>query len=162
MAYATPAQVRDAVAPDPTDVSGTPGELPDPVLAGRVATASAQVDAALNDRYLVPFAVPPQLIVDITIGIAGYLAALTYRKSVDLPVTDPIYLRYVWATGMLKDLRTGAANLPGNKVVTPRHGGVVSINPYSGTLFVPDNFGLNQPTQGGQPARQPPFNDDWY
>lgn len=146
MAYASAEALLALLAPDPTDPAGTPGELDPAVLDARIATAAAQVDAALAARYLVPFTDPvPALVVDITLGIAGWLAALTYRRSVDITGTDPLQLRYQWATDQLAALAKGDADLPdaptGGDGPT-RAGAATTIQPYDGELFALDTFGL--------------------
>ena len=147
MPYAVPDDVRGVLAPDPQVSAGTPGELSDPVLAERIATAAAQVDAALSGRYRVPFVdgQVPALVRDITIAIASWLAALTYRKSVDIQPNDPLQLRYQWATGLLAQLGSGAADLPGATPDGPPpagHRGGVVIQPYGGEMFPLGSFGL--------------------
>ncbi len=160
--YATAQQVRDVMADPDGAVSGTPGLLSDAVLLERVATAESQVDAAVSIRYVVPFPDPvPQLIVDITIAIASYLAALTYRKSLDLPATDPAALRYAWALSMLKALSTGDANIPNGPSPIQRPQGAYARNTYDGRLFTQGDFGLSR-GYGGTLRRSPPYDDDWW
>lgn len=144
MPYATAGQVRAVLVPDPAAPAGSPGELDDGALAERVAAASAQVDAALSARYLVPFTDPcPRLIADITAAIAAWLAALTYRRSVDIEERDPLQLRYVWATDLLKAIAAGAADLPvdPNAPATAPHGAAVRNTVPA--LFGLDDFGLS-------------------
>lgn len=147
MPYAEPDQVRAVLVPDLSESGGSPAELSDAVLAERVAAASAQVDAALSARYLVPFTVPPRLVVDITVAIASWLAALTYRRSVDVEERDPLQLRYQWATDLLKAIAAGAADLPVDPVTSPANHGAAVVNTVP-DLFGPDDFGLSYGPRG--------------
>jgi phage gp36-like protein len=157
MPYATPEDVRAQLAPDPTQPAGTAGELSDATLEDRIASASAQVDAALNARYAVPFTVVPRLVADITTAIASYLAELTYRKSVDVIPTDPLYLRYQWASVLLGQLSSGKADLPiDGPTPAPRERGSAPIQPYSGEMFPAESFGLGY-SYGRYYAR-----DNWW
>lgn len=152
MPYALPADVRGVLAPDPTVPGGTPAELADDPLTERIAAASAQIDAALNHRYTVPFpdGQVPRLVHDLTIAIGAWLAALTWRRSVDLTTGDPLTLRYQWATGLLTQLAKGDIDLPDIPGTTPpepaRNRGAAVVQPYDGEMFPLDDFGLtNQP-----------------
>lgn len=149
MPYVTPGEIRAVLAPDPSQPSGTPGELSDSTLESRIATAEAQVNAALGARYTVPFVdPPPRLVVDITGAIAAYLAALTYRKSVDITATDPLNLRFQWAVGLLAALNAGKADLPIAAGVPTRATGAAVIQPYTGEMFPADSFGLGRDRRG--------------
>lgn len=160
MPYATADQVRAVLAPDPALPSGTPGELSDDALDERIAAASAQVDAALSARYTVPFADPaPGLVGHITVAIASWLAALTHRRSVDITATDPLMLRYQWATGLLGALAKGDADLPGTGGgdEPAHHRGAVVVQPYAGELFPMDNLGLGVSPRGRVRGLVDPF-----
>lgn len=162
MPYATPDDVRGVLAPDPTLPNGTPGELSDATLDERIAAASAQVDSALTARYTVPFLDPaPRLVKDITVAIAAWLAALTYRRSVDITATDPLTLRYQWALGLLGALAKGDADLPpsGNDPgdsPPPANRSGVAINPYPYELFPLSQFGLTARPSGRVRTRTDP------
>lgn len=148
MPYATPAQVRAVLIPDSTDPAGSPAELVDAVLAERVAAASAQVDAALSARYTVPFGDPcPRLVTDITVAIAGWLAALTYRRSVDVEGKDPVTLRYRWAADLLKALTAGTADLPEADAPPAAVGGGSVVNRQP-TMFGLGSVGLTDRPSG--------------
>lgn len=160
MPYAVPADVRGVLAPDPTVPGGTPAELADDPLSERITTASAQVDAALAHRYTVPFpdGQVPRLVSDLTVAIAAYLAALTWRRSVDLTAGDPLTLRYQWAVGLLTALAKGDIDLPDVPGTDDpgRNRGATVVQPYSGEMFPLDNFGLtNQPGMRIRAYRDP-------
>lgn len=145
MAYAVADDVRRVLTPDPQVATGTPAELTDAVLTERIAAASAQVDAALAGRYAVPFTGEvPRLVHDIVVALASWLAALTYRRSVDISATDPLQLRYQWATDLLAQLARGALDLPTAQSVDF----VITRQPYAGRLFGLDSFGLGYGSKG--------------
>lgn len=150
-AYATVADVRVILARDDSDPTGTAATLPDVKITAELVAASAEVDARLAGRYLVPFAAAPPLVATLTRDIAAYRANLLYRQSEDLAADDPMVLRYTAAQLLLEKLASGAADLPGVGTGDGNStAGVAHVrNQYAGQLFGPDNFGL------GYGQRQP-------
>lgn len=142
MAYTTPSAVRLVLTADgnPTDPSTAAG-LDDATLNGPCQQASDEVDARLSARYQVPLPAVPAVVADITTDIAAYLATLTYRGGQPVDSTDPMYLRYQRALGLLKDITTGAATLPSVEAGAPQ-GSVVTANPVPDGLFTPEDFDL--------------------
>lgn len=144
-AYTTPEAVRGVLTRDSDDPDGTAATLDDPVIQAQIDAAQAEIDARLAGRYQTPFTdtVPP-LVASLTVDIAQYLANLVYRQSEDLAAEDPSVLRYQRAVQLLKDLGSGAADLPGEGGggdVTPS-GRATVRNPYEGNLFGLDTWGL--------------------
>lgn len=147
MAYVTAAAVRSVLIADPTDAANTPAELTDAAIADKIAAAQAQVDAALSRRYPVPFTAPPDLVVHLTAAIAAWLVTLTYRRSVDVPESDPVALRYRWAADQLAALASGAVELPdtttgdGGTPAAPTGPRVINTVP---RVFTLTDFGLRE------------------
>lgn len=152
MAYATADDVRGVLQPTP-DVEGTPADLEDAQLTVSIQAASAQVDGALTRRYTVPFDDPcPDLVHELVVAIAAWLAQLTWRRDVDVTDRDPIQLRYEWATGILTQLAAGAIDLPGATPGSdgpPERRGVVAVQPGPGRMFGLRDFGLRRTWRGG-------------
>jgi phage gp36-like protein len=141
MSYSTVIEVRQlliGVSNSPaTDYDLTPNQLTDAQISGDIANADAQIDAALGDRYTVPFPTPiPSLINMLSVDIAAYLGDLRFRGNKEFASElNPFYLRYQRATQMLTALESGTSSVPG---VTPPgvsvgDGGV--FNPYDGHLM---------------------------
>lgn len=162
MAYTTPSAVRmvlsaDGDASDPSSAAG----LDDQTLAGPCQQASDEVDARLSTRYVTPFPAnsTPTVVSSIATDIAAYLATLVYRKGQPVETTDPVYLRYTRSLSFLKDLTSGAAQLPAVVAVGP--GEVVVSNP-TGTvaMFGPDDYDLfPTPGSGRLSAERFAFNE---
>ena len=141
--YATPEELRVALTRDPQHPEGTAAELSDEALQQSIDAAQAQIDARLAGRYPVPFVDPiPPLIGPIAIGIAGWLADLGYRQSVDSTAQDPVARRYQWATDLLTRIATGSSDLPG----FPSDVGVFPINAGDGPMFALSDFALTDTT----------------
>lgn len=158
--YTSPSAVRLVLTADgnPTDPSSAAG-LDDATLTGPCQQASDEVDARLSARYQVPLASVPSVVNDITTDIAAYLATLTYRGGQPVEATDPMYLRYQRALGLLKDITTGAATLPAVQAGAPQ-GSVVTANPTVGGLFGPQDFDLwPVPSGYGWQAGNFPYRD---
>jgi phage gp36-like protein len=137
--YVSPAELRASLARDPQHPEGTAADLGDPHLQWAIDAAQGQVDSRLQVRYPTPFGEPvPPLVKSITTAIAGYLADLGYRQSVDSNSQDPVAKRYQWAIDMLSRLVNGSASLPG--VATSV--GAFPVNPYEGELFGLEHFDL--------------------
>lgn len=157
MAYATADDVRGVVQPT-LDVTDTPADLDDTKLEASIQAASAQVDGALARRYNVPFDPCPDLVHELVVAIAAWLAQLTWRRDVDVTERDPIQLRYQWATGILGQLAAGDIDLPGETPGSdgpPERRGVVAVQPGAGRLFGLRDFGLRR-TYGGR------VESDWW
>lgn len=146
--YLTPAQLRTAIAPHPEAVAGSAASLEDVELQIAIASAQAEVDARLSNRYKVPFDTPiPALVNTLVTGKAIYLATLQYRGSKDLAAYDPVVLRHAQVDALLKDVaagRAGLLELDGTAPAEQSGGSGVgaAINPYEGEMFGPSAFGL--------------------
>lgn len=144
MAYTDPSTVRLALSPDGDQMDvGSAASLGDPDLAAAIADASDEVNARLGGMYAVPFTDPvPDLVVTITVAIAGYLATLTYRRGDPLLPGDPVGLRYARAQSLLGQLSTGAATLgaTGSPPAQTTGAAPVVTNALSGDLFTPADF----------------------
>lgn len=158
MAYATADDVRAVLMPT-DDVLATPGDLDDVKLDAAVQSASAQVNSKLALRYAVPFPDPcPDLVHEIVVAVAAWLAQLTWRRDVDVTERDPQQLRYQWAVALLADLASGAADLPGadpGQDGPAERRGVVAVQPGVGRVFGLRDFGLRRDYCGG-------VESDWF
>lgn len=143
--YVTPAELRTSLARDPQHPEGTAADLGDDHLQWAIDAAQSQVDSRLQLRYSTPFGEPvPPLVRAITTAIAGYLADLGYRQSVDSNSQDPVAKRYQWAIDMLSRLVNGSASLPGVSTSV----GTFPVNPYEGELFGLGEFDLTVADDG--------------
>lgn len=115
MAYAAPADVRQALAPDGSNAAtlGTAASLDDGDLNDHIAEAQTEVDGKLGVRFSVPFAdgSVPVLVAKVTRDIAAYLATLTYRRNTPLPDNDPVALRYARAQALLNAAALGKLDI---------------------------------------------------
>jgi phage gp36-like protein len=168
VAYSTVISVRTAVSPDvpqegfdnpPSTPTHTAADLSNGTLTDAIAEADATIDSYLANRYVTP--------VDTTNGvphpidfwsrnIAAYLATLTYRKSKDVSVDDPIVRRYTATMQALTSVQRNLASLPLPELSTSSEGPEAAgdaINQYSGHLFDSVEFDLEaaQPGLGGLP-----------
>lgn len=140
--YVTPDQVRAVLAPDGESADGdTAAAMDDPAIQVAIAEAADEVDAALSQRYTVPFdaAAMPSLIVSVARDIAAYLASLTFRRGDPLPAGDPVQLRYARAKKILDSLANGSMTLGQSE---PSQGAVAVVNPYDENLFAAEDFSL--------------------
>lgn len=150
MGYATPEQVREALAPVRDRRQGTAAMLEEPVIAEQVAIASQQVDGALASSGIdTPLTgeVPP-LVAAVTVAVAAYLCDLIYLQGVahDNELV-PVIQRYRWAQGLMGAWAKGAQLPPGLTPNTGAGGDIEigqGINPYPGRLFHPDDMTLQQ------------------
>lgn len=169
VAYATSDDVRSAVARDPDKTAGTAASMEDVELDLAVRNAQAEVDARLRGRYTVPLAPCPELVRNIVIDVAAYLATLVYRQGKDLSAFDPVVLRYDRAQKLLKQIADGLADLDlgdGGAVAPDTAGGVgAPINP-RGTGLLTAGFNIRYPTgfpdSFGYPADRGPWNGWGY
>ena len=116
MAYTTPTDLRNALAPLDGQAGGaTAAEMTDPELVDAIAEAQSRVDAKLAEHYTVPFVdgSVPAIVVQLTRDIAAYFVTLTHRRSQPLADDHPVRLRYAEATAMLDALSGGDATIPG-------------------------------------------------
>lgn len=167
--YCTAADVRAALTPGGTvaaDDDQTAASLEDWQLNDAIDEAEALVNAYTRDYTITPvevldaepddpnntppFTVAPTPIRRWTRDIAAYLAALTYRRNLDLGVDDPIRLRFALVMSLLNDVRNNVTTLP----LPPAEGtvtdGVEIFNLYEGTLFGPEDFNLTTATSSTQ------------
>jgi phage gp36-like protein len=109
VAYASPQDVRLAVARDPDKIRGSAGTISEPQLQLMIDMAQAEIDGRLRPRYVVPFEedAVPELVRVLTIDIAAYHAGLTFYQEKDMKDTDPVARRYKWACCILKDIAGG-------------------------------------------------------
>lgn len=162
MAYASPADVRAALARDAAKPAGTAASMTDTELQVQIEAAAADVDAALAGAgYAVPIAgTVPVLVRELTVAIAAWRADLTYRQGKDHTSTlEPVLQRYQWARQLLdriSSLAVAVPGLPNPGAPTADAGGVVvSVHqPYDGDLFTTDD----QPWGPGRAAQR----EDWW
>jgi phage gp36-like protein len=148
MPYTSPDQVRAVLSPDGTSADpSTAASFPDVVLQVSCGQAEDDIDTKLGGRYYdntgdQVFPDPcPNIIADIATDIAAYLATVQLREGMAIPVTDPVYQRWMRAVGILDDLGTGkravfiAGQEPASVMDTVAH-----VNP--GPLFSPADYGI--------------------
>jgi phage gp36-like protein len=139
MAYATPADVRDALAPSGDTSAASAAALDDGQLNDAIREATTEVDARVDGAPWDDGEVP-KLINDIVRDIAGYLATLTHRKGSPLPAEHPVRLRYVRARELLVELAAGRIELEPDGELTSTEATVV--NPYEGDMWDLNDLGL--------------------
>jgi len=154
MAYTDPQKIKDLLDPAGNMGSGSAASLEDNVLQGAADRATTEVNSRLGSRYAVPFGdPPPELVVTITTDIAAYGATLSFYGSTDITDTDPVVRRYQSSMQLLADIAAGKADLypgeDGPPVTATSSGRITVRNPYSGSLFGPDNFNLSSPDLEG-------------
>lgn len=156
MAYATPDDVRAAISGYGASDQGSAAGLTDEQLLGPLQEAHDEIDARLAVRYQTPFddmrypdPVPvPALVRRICVGIAAYLATLTFLRGALLEPTHPVSLRYARAQQMLSGIANGSINLdlpagpPAEQAAETSDGGASVVNQYTGTLFDLCDFGI--------------------
>lgn len=133
MAYSNREDVRRLlVGARGDDGNRTPDVLDNDQIDDDIANADAQIDAALNRRYEVPFTTPiPAMVKFMSIDIASYLADMRFRGSREYSgTTHPFQLRYDRARRLLDDLGSGRRLLDG-----ANEDDAIVINPYDGTLM---------------------------
>lgn len=139
--YATPELVRRAVVRDLSRTAGTAASLGDDELIGHIATAAAEVDAALaGGGYRLPLAVVPPLVAEVTAALAAWHADMAYRGGKPPEQNAPVMLREQWARKLLDGWATGRRAIPGLDDTGTRSGDVAlgaPVNPYAGRLFDP-------------------------
>jgi phage gp36-like protein len=144
--YVSVADVREVLSPggstDPT--LGDAASLSDQDIQDAINDAHAQVEGRLAQRYTVPFADPPVLVMRIESAIAAYLATLSYRRGTPIDQTHPLSLRYGRATALLDQAATGKLDLVDAAAPTEvTQTAVADVeNMYEGTLFDVSTFGL--------------------
>lgn len=149
--YCTVSDVRNALAPggDASRPGGTAASLTDEQLVDAIREADTVIDLHLSSRYTIPLdevegeatTVAPQPVRFWSRNIAAYLATLTFSRNRNIPVDEPVRLRYDQTMQYLVAVRDGRSdlNLP---PVAPNTGpsDVEVINAYEGTLFGADDF----------------------
>jgi phage gp36-like protein len=137
MAYATPATVREALAPE-GDTAGTAASLSDSQLNDAITEATSEIDSTIQGA---PFTgTVPAVVSSIARDVAAYLASLAYRKGVELPSDHPVALRYARAEMLLGKAAKGQLDLSGESESLSLEVGVA--NPYEGDLFTLEDFGI--------------------
>jgi phage gp36-like protein len=147
------------MAPD-GNVVGTAGELDDEQLNDRIVQAQARVDAVVGESFDTDNV--PALVKGLVIAIGAYYATLAYRKSKAVEPTHPVYLQYVDAMGVLKDISTGSIDLnPQPDTDTPVvNRRPIVHNPNPATMFGLDDVGLSV-TTGRHGPRFEERGDGW-
>jgi phage gp36-like protein len=142
-AYATPGDVRKALAPEDDTSGGTAASLSDSQLTNAIAEATNEIDARVQGA---PFTTIPPVISSIARDIAAYFATLAYRKGNLLPPEHPVALRYAHAQALLTSAARGELDL--TQDTEPVAGGDVAIvNQYEGSLFSLDSEGIGEGTR---------------
>lgn len=158
MAYATPALVRMALVPGsdgslPDPASNTAADLSDDQLADEIAEADTIVNGYIGKFYAVPVAGAvgdgdvisyPHPVDYWSRDVAAYLATCTYRESQDFADQDPVARRYQLVLQSLIAVSKGqlVLQLPRNASDNAGAGAGAAVNPYTGDLFAPADFGL--------------------
>jgi phage gp36-like protein len=157
--YTDPNSLRVLLTRDITVPEGTAAELSDPALGMAIDTASSYIDAALANRYQVPFPAPfPALIVQLTLAMSAYHADTMHRQSVDIDNNDPVLRRHNWAVGVLNAIAAGTLDLPDVLSTSSTPDGATPFDAYTGVLFTAHDFGLTQ-TRGGRLSGPFPYDD---
>jgi hypothetical protein len=144
MAYASPADIRETVAPD-GNFAGTCAEFTDDQMSKHILRAQSLVDSSVGMAYT--DSNEPPLLKGLVVALGAYYATLAYRKSKDLSQYDPIVLLYQDAQATLKGISNGTISPtePGTDTsVVPAVVQPKVINPllYGAAAFVGDDFGL--------------------
>src|SRR3954454_9430868 len=143
--YVMPNDLRVHLVRDPEAVEGTAAEMSDVTLQNAIDMAQPYVDGSLTNRFSVPFPAPvPALVLQLTLAFAAYHADLIHRESIDLSDNDPMQRLYVWADKTLTRLANGELDLPDLTDQTQVKPAGQAFNLYSGTLFWPQYFGLDE------------------
>lgn len=144
MTYASPADIREAVAPD-GNPTGTCAELSDAQIQRHIQRGQDLVDAstgkAFNDTNV------PDLLKGLVIAFGAYYATLAYRKSKDLAQFDPVYLLYQDARQVLTGIQQGELDIAPQADNDPApipHDRPKVINPLpqNATMFTLHDVGL--------------------
>lgn len=104
MTYATPLDIRQAVAPD-GNVTGTCGELGDDQIQRQINRGQQLVDAYTGVVFT--DANVPELVAGLVIALAAYYSTLAYRKGLTLEAGHPVLLMYQDAQNTLQGIKTG-------------------------------------------------------
>lgn len=144
MTYASPADVREAVAPDGS-FAGTCATFTDEQLTTQITRAQGLVDGTVGESFE-DSNVPP-LLKGLVVALGAYYATLAYRKGKDLAQFDPIYLLYQDAMATLKGIQQDVINPipPGpdpDPIPTTQKPKVLNPLLYGATAFTGDDFGL--------------------
>lgn len=135
-AYALPDDVRLVLSPqgDENHDSSTAASLADDELVRAISRATVQIDAALRQRYELPFPSVPPIVASLAADLAGYYATLTYRRGGgQIPADSPVRLRYDAAVAQLADLAAGRTTIspPADSATAV----VVNVVPYTETYY---------------------------
>lgn len=136
--------------------------MDDDAIELQIRDAQTEVDGRLRGRYSVPFGSwpgCPELIHNVVVDTAAYLATLTYRRGKDLTPNDPIVLRYNRARDLLKCIANGDVDLDtggdGDTPAPMTAGGLgAPINPVGSDLLT-SGYRIGYSTSGSS------FRDDW-
>lgn len=104
MTYATPLDIRQAVAPD-GNVTGTCGELSDDQIQRQIDRAQPLVDAYTGVVFTDDNV--PTLVAGLVVALSVYYATLVYRKGLALEAGHPVLLMYQDAQTTLQGIKTG-------------------------------------------------------
>lgn len=166
MAYSNVAQVRSILQGWSGDESfnNTPAKLNDSQLEYAIASADAEIDAALRRKYKVPFGEIddvetaesiPKLVRTLSIDIACYQADLIFRNQTRAQADTPGILRYERARRILNELKTGRIEIDAIERIE-LDGGLSSVfQDYSHPLFP-----FSHIFQGGSEYSEGVFPDD--
>lgn len=156
--YATPADIREAVAPD-GNLIGTCAELSDEQLQRAIQRGQDLVDATTGVTFTDNNA--PSLLVGLVIALASYYATLAYRKGKELGQYHPVVLQYQDARMTLTQIKQNLIDVtpgPDNDQPAVRTAPLV-INPQGlqgATMFTLEETGLEVRTgEAGPPTIDP-------
>lgn len=145
--------VRGSLAPEGQE-AGTAATLDDDRLWDAIKQADSMIDSYAS-KYTIPrveefiaeegktITIAPAPVRYWSRDIAAYLATLTFKRSQDVTVDDPVRLRFNLAMSELVAIRDGRATLPFPlKNALTNSALPVVINQYTGSLFRPADFNL--------------------
>lgn len=144
--YSSIEDVRKALTPGGSAAdTSTAASLDEAQIVDAIKQADSIIDSHVLARYTIPM--NGEVAVDVvrfwSRDIAAYLATLSFKRNKNVPVDEPVRLRFNVVMAGLVAIRDGKAtvNLPAIGAETGEDG-VYVINQYEGTMFGPEDFGL--------------------
>lgn len=110
--YASVADLRNVMSGTDSG-TGTAAQLTDAQLELALYAASNRVSVYAGNLYdsSVPEAVPPPVLHDLALDLACFWAYKTYLKSKEITATHPVYIAFMDAMQILRDVRAGVVLL---------------------------------------------------
>jgi phage gp36-like protein len=150
MALATVDAVRAALNPDGGDGDlGSAAGMSTSALDKACAQADQEVLGRIRNRYPAMPAPAPDMLIDIAVDIAAYLATLTERRSDPVVPGHPVLLRYTRAQQLLAQIASGTIQLTGIETADSQAASdPASANPVDGQMFSPRDVGMHRGIDG--------------